>query len=494
MKKYAYFLTILLLLIGAACQDILEEDPQTFLSETSFYQTPEDAILATNATYSRLFQGIIQWYYPSVATDVSYQGLHNQRPVANFTEGLNPTNGDATGMWLINYQGITHCNTAIEKIPSIEMDADLQARLIGEAKFNRAVYYFDLVRIYGAVPLVTTKLQPSEAESLVRNSVEEVYTQIVSDLNDAIDVLPPAYDNENVGRATSWAARGLLARVSLFREDHTTANTQLDAIINSGEFGLVDNFESLFEENNEHQPLPNEEGNLVTENIFDIQFKQDERQQAISSFAGSRDTEIEGGANGLGGGWENNLPTIDFLAMFEPGDLRQRISYLAEIDGNELESPRSPAPAGPVSGKWVNFNGQPTQSNNSGQNLYYIRYADVLLMKAEVENELNNGPTPVAYDAINQVRERAGLPPLSGLDYDSFTEAVRKERAIELSFEGHRRYDLIRWGIYVETVRNTTEPNMAVPRANIQDFHTLMPVPQRERDLNPALTQNPGYE
>ncbi|MEZ4995716.1 MAG: RagB/SusD family nutrient uptake outer membrane protein, partial [Saprospiraceae bacterium] len=127
------------------------------------------------------------------------------------------------------------------------------------------------------------------------------------------------------------------------------------------------------------------------------------------------------------------------------------------------------------------------------QNTYLYRYADVLLLRAETENEIS-GPAN-AYTYINLVRERAGLAPLSGLDQEGMRQAIRRERAVELSFEGHRKYDLLRWGIFVQTIRNTTDPNMEIPRANVQDFHVLMPVPQREIDISAgSIAQNPGYE
>ncbi|MDX1667771.1 MAG: RagB/SusD family nutrient uptake outer membrane protein, partial [Saprospiraceae bacterium] len=302
--------------------------------------------------------------------------------------------------------------------------------------------------------------------------------------------LPENYADDQKGRATKWAAATMLAKVHMTQGDFGPANELLKQVIQSGEFGLAADYESLFGEQAEHQLLPDKDGNLVNENIFDIQWKQDERGDFIQNWVGSRDVEV-GGITAIGGGWENMLPTQDFLEMFEEGDKRKAISYVTEIDGNVLESPRTPG-AGPITGKYLNPQGAPPKGNNGGQNTYLYRYADVLLLRAEAENELN-GPAS-AYTYINQVRERAGLPPLENLDQEGMRQAIRKERATELSFEGHRKYDLLRWGTFVETIRNVNEPAMEIPRNNIQDFHVLMPVPQREIDItNGSIKQNPGY-
>lgn len=483
-----FLLTLSIFHVG--CEDILVEEPQSFLTPGTFPANEKDAVAATNAAYSRLYRSIISFYYAFTPSDVAFQGRHNERPVSYFTN-LTPLNGDAVVMWRRNYEGITRANTVIELVPNVDMDPGLREQLIAEAKFLRAFYYFELVRVYGGVPIITNVLSgPNELEGVTRNSVEEVYALIERDLTEAIAILPNSHPGDELGRATKWASMTMLAKVHMTQQEFAPANDLLDQIINSGEFGLAADYESLFGEPSEHQLFPDKDGNLVNENIFDIQWRQDERNDFIQSWVGSRDVEV-GGVTAIGGGWENMLPTQDFLNMFEEGDARLPISYVTEIDGNVLESPRTPG-AGPITGKYLNPNGVPPRGNNGGQNTYLFRYADVLLLRAEAENELN-GPAN-ALPFINQVRERAQLPPLEGLDQESLRQAIRKERATELSFEGHRKYDLLRWGTFVQTIRNVQEPAMETPRNNIQDFHVLMPIPQREIDIsNGSITQNPGY-
>lgn len=491
MKKFI-FIGILMGISFLSCEDIITEKPIDFLVPGSFPATEQDALAATTAAYTRLHSSIISFYYGFTPSDIAFQGQHNMRPVSWFLD-LNDNDGDATALWQSNYQGIALANTVIQFVPDVSMnDQNLKERLIAEAKFLRAFYYFELVRVYGEVPILTEVVSNTDVlAGITRNTVEEVYGLIEQDLVEAISILPPEYVADEKGRATKWSATALLAKVYLTQGKWLEANTRAQEVINSGMFGLVADYNSLWSQNAEYVLMPDKNGVPVNENVFDIQFKQDERNDFKQSWTGSRDTEIVGATNAIGGGWENMLPTTDYLDMFENGDLRKAISYVTELNGNILESPRTPG-AGPISGKYLNADGDAPKGNNGSQNTYVIRYSDVLLMRAEAENELN-GPGN-AYSFINLVRERAGISPLSGLDQSSFREALKKERATELGFEGHRKYDLLRWGIFVETIRNVQDPHMAVPAANIQDHHILMPVPAREREISEgSISQNQGY-
>ncbi|GGW51111.1 RagB/SusD family nutrient uptake outer membrane protein [Arenibacter certesii] len=491
MKKLVFF-GILVGITFLSCDDIITEKPIDFLVPGSFPANEQDALAATTAAYTRLHSNIISFYYGFTPSDIAFQGQHNMRPISWFLD-LNENNGDATAMWQSNYQGIALANTVIQLVPNVTMNNEgLKQRLIAEAQFLRAFYYFELVRVYGEVPILTEVVNDTDLlKGINRNTVEEVYALIEQDLNEAIVNLPDEYTAEEKGRATKWAATALLSKVYLTQNKWLEANNTAQEVINSGMFGLVADYNSLWSQNAEYVLMPDKDGVLVNENVFDIQFKQDERNDFKQSWTGSRDVEIVGATNAVGGGWENMLPTTDYLSMFETGDLRKDISYVTQLNGNILESPRTPG-AGPITGKYLNIDGDSPKSNNGSQNTYVIRYSDVLLMRAEAENELN-GPTN-AYSFINLVRERAGLPPLSGLDQTSFREALRKERATELGFEGHRKFDLLRWGVFVETIRNVKDSHMEIPAANIQNHHVLMPVPAREREISEgSISQNPGY-
>ncbi|WP_127139973.1 RagB/SusD family nutrient uptake outer membrane protein [Flagellimonas marinaquae] len=495
MKNIAKILVLYVLVLCSCSGDILTEDPKSFLTPESFPNNEKDAVAATNAAYSRLHSNNRDLYYGFVGTDEAFQGFHNQRPITWFIN-LNEFDDDAVGFWRTDYQGVARCNAVIDLVPNVDMDEALKNRLIAEAKFLRAYYYFSLVRKYGGVPIIDGILSgPDELVGVTRNTEQEVYQLIKQDLGDAVQSLPESYGSGELGRATKWAAIGMLAKVHMTLGEFDQANTFLDQIINSNQFGLFSDYNRIFREVNENQMFPDKNGNLVNEIIWEVQFVKNERGSTITQQTGSRDPQV-GGVNALWGGFENMLPTPELRAMFEPGDLRLDISYVetVQINGQTevLESNRTPE-AGPISGKYHNpDNSEPPIRDESGNNIIILRFADILLLKAEALNELGNPEAALPY--INLVRERAGITMLSGMDQNGLRQAIIKERATELSFEGHRRYDLIRWGIYIETMRNTTSPFLQSPRENIQEFHVRLPIPQNEIGVsNGSLTQNPGY-
>lgn len=493
MKKInkIHVLLLVFCFIGISCEDILTEEPKSYLTPGTFPSNQKDAEAALMATYSRLQSTIITFYYSFTPSDIAFQGFHNKRPSSYFAN-LNSLDGDANGMWREAYEGILRANTVISLVPGVEMDPTTRDAIVGEAKFLRAFYYFELVQIYGGVPILDELISdPAELEGITRNTVSEVYGLIKNDLEEARLVLPDSYPVDQIGRVTWGAATSLLGKVHLTLQEWPEANTKFQEVIQSGLYGLKADYNKLFGIQNENVKHPDKDGQLVDENIFSIQWRQDERNGFVTTWVGSRDVEIIGAVNAPGGGWENMLPLPEYGDMFEPGDLRKAISYVTELDGNVLVSPRTPG-AGPITGKYIDYAETP-KGNNTSQNTIVIRYADVLLMRAEAENEIN-GPAN-AYAFINLVRERAGLAGLSGLDQEGFRLAIRKERATELGFEGGRKYDLLRWGIFVETIRNSTSPFLEIPSQSIQDFHVLMPIPDREVEIsNGSITQNPGYD
>jgi hypothetical protein len=484
--------------VFTSCEDILTENPQSFLSPENFPKTEKDALAATAAAYSQLFTSPREFYFGCIPSDFTFQGLHNKRPLTYFVN-LNSFNDDSNSLWQKAFEGIARANTAIDYIPLIEgMNVTLQKRLTAEAKALRAFYYFGLVRKYGDVPIIGGVLDGAGAlDGITRNPVTEVYAFIEKDLREAFPDLPDSFDNSEKGRLTKWSAAGILAKVYLTEKKWALAIAQCDAIINSGQYGLIADYNKLFGWQNEHQLFPDKKGVLVNENIWDIQWAFNERADTATQQTGSRDPRVGGNTRHYGG-FENMMPLPGFGNWFESGDKRKAISFVTTVNVGApngvivLKSTTTPG-AGPISGKYHNpDSGVLPTPFNGANNLYIVRYADVLLMRAEAENELN-GPTN-AFPFINLVRERAGVTPLSGLSKDQFTTALRKERATELSFEGHRRYDLLRWGIFVEVIRNSTSPILTIPRANIQDYHALLPIPINEISLsNGSLVQNPGY-
>ena len=409
MKKFTRIVFLVFFVCLSCSEDILTEDPKSFLTPESFPNTEKDAMAATNAAYSRLYINPRELYYGFVGTDEAFQGFHNKRPITWFIN-LNEFNNDSNSFWQTDYEGIARCNAVIDLVPAVEMNENLKNRLVAEGKFLRAFYYFQLVRKYGGVPIIDhVLLGPDELIGVTRNTEEEVYTLIKRDLNEAKSVLPENYGSGELGRATKWAAIGILAKVHMTLKEFEQASDLLDQIINSGQFGLFADYNKNFREINENQMFPDKNGMLVNEIIWDVQFAKDDRGHTITQQTGSRDNLV-GGDAAHWGGYENMLPTPELKAMFEPGDLRLPISYVEEVqlpngDMRVLQSNTTPG-AGPISGKYHNpENSLLPVPFNSPNNINVLRYADILLLKAEALNELGNPEG--ANQFINLVRERA---------------------------------------------------------------------------------------
>lgn len=495
MKNLKYLIIIFLFAGLSSCEDIITEKPLDFLAPGVYPSSESDAISALTAAYANLHRRWSNWHHATTGTDMAVHGTHNRGRQGVWYTNLTPTDAWASSMYIDNYQGIAAANLVISEVPSIDMDPELRDRIVAEAKFLRAFYYFELKNFYGGVVIIDSPVTGEIAGGVTRSTVDEVNEFIEQDLIDAIPALPESYSANDLGRATKWAATALLGKVHLYQKEWSEAISRFDEVINSGAYGLVADYNALFPQANEYLKLPGVNGDLVTEVIFDIQFQLDIRTTGMQSATGSRDSNIFNAQDGIGGGFENSLPTQTFKSNFENGDKRLAISYVevlppdaeGETEDNILVSPISTG-YGPISGKYINADGDRVSSNE-----LLLRYADVLLMRAEAENELN-GPIN-AYQYINQVRQRAGVPDLTGLSKEDFTIALRKERLTELSFEGHRKHDLIRWGIFLETVRNSTDRLLRdfVGR-NIKDHNVLLPIPATEIEIsNNTIKQNPKY-
>lgn len=471
------------------CKKFLEVAPKSNISDENYFKTSADATTALNAVYSAL-EGIYNyysWYFGDVAADEATNG--------SLTGGLyaldySITNSAIQGFWRAAYQGINFANLVIRYVPAIPMDSTLKTRYITEARFLRGLYYFDLVRAFGAVPEITDPTLDGNSENnrVGRTSVDSIYQLIIGDLDYASRNLPVSYPAADAGRATSGAADALLARVYLYQGDYQDARDKSLEIIKSNHYHLYPNYRDLFK-------IENKNGQ---EDIFSVQYKSGNALGGGSDLTSQFATRnpnillngaIAGEAVAAEKTFYNNYPEhyrkdITMLDSFPS-------PYYPEITA------KGKAQVGPVCMKYWD----PAYGSSIGgdANWKVIRYADVLLMFAEAENELN-GPTPDAYDALNQVRKRArdangdgidqvdelaSLPDISGVDKDGFQKAVWRERELELCFEGLRRWDLLRTGRYLNVMRAAGKP--------VEDKDILFPIPYNEILVNPALKQNPGY-
>lgn len=490
-KKYIAILFLMLAVVS--CEDFLEKNPLDTVNTENFYQTAEDAIAAINAAYQPLqrpkLHNMRMWTTDIIAgnSEVGANPVEANDGIETKDQANFITTTDNRGV-LDLYQGpapgILYANLVLQKVPSIEMDEELKNRILGEAKFLRAYYYFVLVRFFGDVPLILLPQTPGDDLRPARTPKAEVYAQIIKDLEEAKEELPQreAYAAADIGRASKGAAAGMLAKVYLTLGDWEKTVALCNEVTSLG-YALNTDYASNF----------NPETENSIESLFEVQyinpvnnFWDDANQSSwTTNFMGPRDSPL----TSVGWGW--NQPTQEFVDAYEAGDLRKDVTIFYEggpqFDGKDYKASMSYVTGYSVRKFVLPAAYVPTGSSGSPLNWPVLRYADVLLMKAEALNEL--GRTTEAEDPLNQVRERAGLDPVSGLSKDQFREAVLHERRMELAFEGHRWFDLIRVqnGVYGLAFLH------AIGKTNATEKHLLFPIPQAERDVNPNLTQNPGY-
>ena len=470
-----YKLPCLLLLIFSC--NSLEEEPEDFLSPNNYFNTATEADAVLTGAYHQLtnwnYYGRAFYNIVDLASDDATVGNFNtpRRVEIDFFT-LGPDNGEIPKVWYQGYESILASNMVLDQLPNIQDDTQRLTEIEGQALFLRALNYFNLVRLYGAVPLVTNaNLDLKSVSDKGRDPVEDVYAQIEQDLEMAQDKLPLRWDNAGVGRATQGAAKTLFAKVLLTQKRWAEAAAKAKEVIDLNEYMLIPDYADLWLVANQNGP----------EHIFSIQSK------ALVGVPGRLTLQlmpISAGGNG------NVLPEVDLFNTFSDEDYRKEVSFVTEFvdeDGNVIPYPEWSVPQ-PHIGKYQDP-GEPNNLSGGDTNTNWpvFRYAEVLLIYAEALNEANGGPTQEAYAAINQVRSRARLadvPP--GLGQESFRETVLSERRFELCFEGKRWFDLVRWDIMVEALSDS--------RPNVREYHQLFPIPLSEVDVSrEALEQNPGY-
>ncbi|WP_367769501.1 RagB/SusD family nutrient uptake outer membrane protein [Flavobacterium sp. WC2421] len=385
----------------------------------------------------------------------------------------NSSSGSVEEVFTANYQGINKCNQALSFLPQLDQaDANLRARLMGEAKFLRAFMYFTLVKTYGGVPIVDHLPNPSSEEDrvmqLTRRSTTEVYAFIVSDLTDAIAVLPAkgTYSASEKGRASIGAAYALLSKVYLYQKEWQKALENANLVVG---YSLATDYASQYKITGEND----------SESIFEIQGTGSTPAKGIQGYSATQ------GARGAGGwGWGFNTPSMSLVNAYEVGDVRKNATIIFAgttlYDGRvvplTVENPRY---------NYKAYSSAYTDAWDSDVNIKYLRYAEVLLIKAEAMNEL--GQTATAIPILNQIRNRAGLANTTAVSQADVRTAIWKERRVELAFEHDRFYDLVRTGqaaaaFAIDGKTFTVGKN------------ELFPMPQKFiSEANGLSTQNPGY-
>lgn len=477
MKATTLFAGVLLVSLTACQEKFLELAPVSQANTASFYKTQSDMITALNGAYGALqFNGQYGQNYvfaeiPSDDTRPVLSGsVTDQDEFDKFY--LRTTNPFLLTRWSDGYRGIYRTNSVIDRIAGVQMDETLKKRLVGEAKFLRALMYFNLVRSFGAVPLVLTEItDPQQGYTYGRAPVADVYTQITKDLADAEAALPDRYTGTDVGRATKGAAKSLLGKVLLTQRKFPEAAAKLKEVVDANTYSLLPSYADLFKPANKNS----------RESVFEVQYKKGSIGEG-SNFGNTYAPENSGNVVIQFGGGGNNQVTTDLENAYEAGDIRKAISFAtsytnaqgAKIDYYYIRKYLDP----------------PTVSGDSDDNWYVLRYADVLLMYAEALNE--TGSAVNALPLLNQVRRRVGLADKAITTQADMRLAIEQERRVELAFEGHRWFDLVRTGRALPVLQAKAAA-IGIKTA-ITENNLVFPIPQSQIDINPdKIKQNPGY-
>ena len=510
--KYAFAFVVLL--SATSCKKYLDldiENPNR-IDESNFWRTSQHAIEGINAVYGNFYRNgapYSRWFpfYMDIRSDDGYSTSpwNELRSIGelNITAYNFEVNADT---WNHHWRGVFRANQVLAYVPAIQMDETLKSRILGEAKFLRALYYYDLVTIWGNIPLILQPTQPTDRPAQV--AMEQIWAQIEQDLTDAAAALPVSYTGDDLGRATRGAAYGYLGRAHLMQREWQPAADALQWLVSgpgASVYSLVPNYYDNFKHNTENN----------AESVFEVQFKsrpENTGDDAPTSNTGtSRPPFFAPPGHGFNDANMRRWVVHEFLKeQTASGQRDPRLAVTALYDSTDVRGPDFTQVYG------ITFTSKNYDENirnrvwyrkylndyqfvdrfevfNSGINFRALRYADVLLMYAEALNNL--GRTNEAYPFVDRVRQRAGLSPLARtLSQGQFQTQLEHERITELTGESVRWNDLARWGYFDDAEKLT------VLRARDPEFNNFqigrnkyMPIPQREIDINPILTQNPGY-
>jgi hypothetical protein len=503
------------LLSTAACQkDPLNQVNPNNPTTVSFWKTSDDAVKGVNAAYSGLQQLGTYRRWLNFAFDTRSDDSFSQSPWGELLDWnrfvqVNYDFEVSRDIWRDHYRAIFRTNQVIDNVPGITgMDATLQKRVVAEARFLRALYYFNMVSLYGNVPLVLKATSSLDA-NVPQATEAQVWEQVIADLKAAQTDLPARYTNQDVGRATSGAATTLLGKAYMQNRRWADAQAEFAKVISSGVYSLTANYTDNFRHTTENN----------SESIFEVQFNDDklggnDGDDATSSEGGQRSQFFGAPGNGFVDAEVRPWVVNEFLQEGTTAGRRdprlaatvfynrRQFSTALPVDADTLVYGR---------GFLTRFGGNARdrariywrkyqtdyyrtfENFDSPINHRIMRYADVLLMQAEALNETGN--TAGAVPLINQVRQRSGLAPLTagGFNQTSMRMQIMHERVTELTGEGHRWMDLKRWGLL------DTQAGIDMLKARDEHFNSfqlnrsrLLPLPRTDVDLL-RLTQNPNY-
>lgn len=467
--KIIKFIGCIIAVSIVSCTDRLEIQAPSSLTTDSFYKTSKEIEQAVVACYDALQNSGQYGFNFMFYMDIRSEDATVESPTNSGGEygdidlfQVNPTNTKLNESWNSCYQGIQRCNIVLNRIGAVTMDENIKKTRTGEVKFLRALTYFNMVRLWGDVPLVLEETKdPFDYFTVGRTPTADVYTQIIKDLEEASIALPLTND---AGRATRGSANTLLGKVQLTLGKWSEAVVALNKVTG---YSLQADFAKNF-------GIANENGK---ESIYEIQFKANNGEGSVYpnqvAPVGARAL-----VSNIGTQRGENIPTKALFDSFEATDLRKNISI--GVFENRINFAK----------KLID---KPVTENNSDLNIILLRFADVLLMKAEALNEQGYVANGEALTLLNQIRTRAGLSVLTAVNVPNqaaFRTAVYKERRHEFVSEFQRWFDLVRTGRAIDVM------NASTTAFKVEQFELLFPIPLAAIDAinNPKiLSQNPGY-
>ena len=500
ITRNSFCLFAVLLLLQWGCQQDLDIDPADQYSIDTFWKTEEHAQAGLSGCYQVLrsvYGG--GWVYETDMVTPNAWGYNENGGTGPLARGVHTTTDPTiAGRWDVNYRGVGRTNTFLDKIDGVTMNEALKQRMAGEAKFLRALYYFNLQEFFGGVPLILETPDATRHAALPRDSREQVVEQILRDLEQASAVLPLTYPAADAGRATKGAALALKARVLLYQQDWAAAAEAAQAVMDLNVYSLFPNYRELFMRQHEHN----------AEVIFNVEFLAprflnnfDQTTYVLNTPAPLKD--LVDAYLMQDGQPIATSPLYDPAQPYENRDprLHQTIAVIGYKFNGKVTQLANVVNTGFGLKKYTSFTddtNNPVVAPSTDLNPILMRYAEVLLTYAEARNE-HSGPDATVYAALNAVRSRpsVAMPAVpAGLSQEAMRAVIRNERRVELAFEGLYYSDIRRWRT-AEIVNNGPIFNYVGKAITNRTFNKsrdyLWPIPFVQIQENPALQQNPNY-
>ena len=539
--KFLHIATALLFAgFTSSCSDFLDRYPLDELSDSSFWKTENDAMMAVTDIYGCL----PTWDQDEdINSDNAVHGI--KWAAGNISKGIYDPMDQS---WAGSYTPIRQCNLVLEKVKDIEMSDESRKKIEGQAYFFRAFVYFNLIRSFGDVPYIDKPLNLTDVEDITRTPREEVYAKVMADFDKAIEYLPEEWDAANTPRVTKGAALAMKARAALYYNNWQVAADASKAVMDLGKYELYDAGNT-----GKYQELFWEKSDGCDENILYVQFNYPDKTHYLIGWecfptlgwGGMNPTQslVDAFEDKVGAPiskstiynekdpFKNRDPRLEVNVLHDGEEMYGvtiKVKPLKSSGKTGIEQHGDATATGYYQQKWLDPSIDPQSEGwNMGKDWVVIRYAEVLLTYAEAMNELHP-LSAESFDAVNQVRRRVGMPDLQNTDpskptycatQDELRKRIQNEWRVEFALEGGKRmWDIRRWGIAKEVLNAPflglkMKPvegvvdgkpaivdyilyegeNIKLAGSHYEDHNYLLPVPQTEIDLNPKLTQNPGY-